>query len=142
MISGSTAERVPGEVGVDVGAVPVEEAADDGLLLGGERASGPDGHGVEASPNRLEVGGVGLGATQLREELSEREAVLFAGHALATRFDCEEPRRPCRDGGEVVGVVVDDEPGGSEAAANRGESFVADRHMELVFGDEHVGHSG
>ena len=74
---------------------------------------------------------VGRRAAQLVEQPAQGQASLLAGRALPARLDRQEARHAGRDGDQVVAVVVDDEAGRAEAAADGRHAFVAERRVEI-----------
>ena len=92
--------------------------------------------------HEVEVVLAGLGPADARQQVGDGEPVLLAWPALAARLDGEEARRARCDRDHVDLVVEDDEPSRSEAAPDRGHRFVADRRVELLFGQHGVGDTG
>ena len=85
---------------------------------------------------------VALRAAHLGQEVGQGQAVLLAGNALPARLDAEEPGDPGGHRHHVDGVVEDDEARRAEAAADPGQSLVADRGVEERAGDDGVGDTG
>ena len=68
------------------------------------------------------------------------EPSLHGGHWPHDSID--RKRENCAaDADHARGVVVHDEPRCSHAAPDRGEPLVGDRHVELIGGDDRVGHA-
>ena len=84
--------------------------------------------------------GLGLAADDPGQDVGDGEPVLLAGGALAAGLHGQEAGHAGGDGGEVVGVGEDEEPGGAEARAGGLHRPIAERGVELVAGEERVGH--
>ncbi len=74
-----------------------------------------------------------------RQQRGEREAVVLAVAALATRLDREEARDARGDRDEIGGVVEHDEPGGAEPGTGRAHRLVAQGRVERARGQQRVG---
>src|SRR5213078_2022812 len=104
--------------------VPAEDAADDALVLLGEKAARLVRDRLEVLGDREEIQRLALRRADAVEQLADGDAVLLARRALAARLHREEPRHALRQRGEVGAVVVDEERAASEPAPDRGHVLV------------------
>ena len=136
-----------GTLGADVAAFEMpdevlgeraQEAGDHPLLLRPEIAAVRVGDGLEPGADELDValGPDAVGdVVEVRGDLAGPE---LARRALPARLDVEEPAHHQRHGDHVRGVVVDDEPAGAEAGADRGHGLVRERRVDLRRGEHRV----
>src|SRR5262249_4624917 len=77
---------------------------------------------AEALADDLDVGGTALRAGEVVEAAGDLATAVLARPALTARLDVEEARHHAGDREHAAGLVVDDEAGGAEPAAGRGEA--------------------
>ena len=141
----ASVRRAGAAAGLDVGGEVVREGAQqarhDPLLLDGEVAAVAVGHDPEPLGDDVEVAVAAAPAGDPFEGAGDRAGAELARRALAARLDPQEPRQHRGDLDHARRVVVDDEPGRAEPAADGLEVLVAERRVELVGGDDRVRHA-